>query len=82
MFLVTLSLCVYLGMSGKEVSSGSLQQSKSITATQSYLPTKEGLASFSGGSNHSFSMANRLGELNTHLPKKKHIPSQNGNDPK
>jgi hypothetical protein len=24
-------------------------------------------------------MANRLGELNTHLPKKKHILSQNGN---
>jgi len=57
-----------------------LQQSKSTTATESYLPTKEGLASFSGGSNHSFSMANRLGELNTHLPKKKHILSQNDND--
>jgi len=27
-------------------------------------------------------MTNRLGELNTHLPKEKHILSQNGNDMK
>jgi len=70
MFLVTpFSLCICGHVRERGVFR-SLQKSTSTAATESYLPTNEGLASFSGGSNHSFSMANRLGELNTHLPKK------------
>jgi hypothetical protein len=82
MYLVTpFSLCICGYVREKGVFR-SLQQSKSITAKVSYLPTKEGLASFSRGSNQSFSIVNTLGELNTHLPKKKYILSQNGNDVK
>jgi hypothetical protein len=46
------------------------ETSKPTTNTGSYSPTKEGLASFSSGSRRSFTMVNRLRELNTHLKKK------------
>jgi hypothetical protein len=54
------------------------QLSKSRTTTESYSPTKEGLASFSSGSKRSFNMVNRLGELNTHLEKKNGIVNISG----